>query len=66
VANDSVDLGPIFREDTLLAFPQHPLCSEDCAGLPGTSGSKDAGADKTPQGQKSASAWGALDRLKFN
>src|SRR5262245_50144616 len=34
VVNDLVDLTPFFREDTLLAFPQHPLCSEDCAGLP--------------------------------
>ena len=31
--NDSVDLTPWVREDTLLGFPQHPLCAPDCSGL---------------------------------
>jgi uncharacterized protein len=65
VANDLVDLTPFFREDTLLAFPQHPLCSEDCAGLPNASGSKTAKPDGSPQGDKNASAWSELDKLKF-
>jgi uncharacterized protein len=65
VVNDLVDLGPIFREDTLLAFPQHPLCSEDCAGLANASGSKDSKPDKSSQGNESASAWAKLDKLKF-
>src|ERR1043165_4240938 len=64
VVNDLVDLTPFFREDTLLAFPQHPLCSEDCAGLPNASGSK-AGSDKSAQGNETASAWSELDKLKF-
>src|SRR5687767_4507774 len=65
VVNDLVDLTPFFREDTLLAFPQHPLCSEDCAGLPNVSGSKTAKPDESPQGDKNASAWSELDKLKF-
>jgi uncharacterized protein len=65
VANDLVDLTPFFREDTLLAFPQHPLCSEDCAGLPNASGSKTAKPDESPQGNENASAWSELDKLKF-
>jgi uncharacterized protein len=65
VVNDLVDLTPFFREDTLLAFPQHPLCSEDCAGLPNASGSKTAKPDKSPQGSETASAWSELDKLKF-
>jgi len=65
VVNDLVDLTPFFREDTLLAFPQHPLCSEDCAGLPNASGSKTAKPDNSPQGNESASAWSELDKLKF-
>jgi uncharacterized protein len=64
VANDLVDLTPFFREDTLLAFPQHPLCSEDCAGLPNASAAK-AGSDKSAQGNETASAWSELDKLKF-
>ena len=31
--NDSVDLTPWVREDTVLGFPQHPLCAPDCSGL---------------------------------
>ena len=31
--NDSVDLTPWVREDTLLDFPQHPLCGSACEGL---------------------------------
>jgi uncharacterized protein len=65
VVNDLVDLTPFFREDTLLAFPQHPLCSEDCAGLPNASGSKTAKSDKSAQGNETASAWSELDKLKF-
>ena len=65
VVNDLVDLTPFFREDTLLAFPQHPLCSEDCAGLPNASGSKTAKPDKSAPGNETASAWSELDKLKF-
>lgn len=65
VANDLVDLTPFFREDTLLAFPQHPLCSEDCAGLANASGSKTTKPDKSPQGGDNASAWAELNKLKF-
>lgn len=65
VVNDLVDLTPFFREDTLLAFPQHPLCSEDCPGLPNASGSKTAKPDTSPQGNETASAWSELDKLKF-
>lgn len=63
VKNDLVDLLPYFREDVLLAFPQHPLCSEDCAGLANVSGSKIPSADKSPPGNKAA--WSALDKLKL-
>ena len=65
VVNDLVDLTPFFREDMLLAFPQHPLCSEDCAGLPNASGSKTSKTDKSAQGNETASAWSELDKLKF-
>lgn len=63
--NDLVDLLPFIREDVLLAFPQHPLCSEDCAGMANVSDSKTLSSDKSPPGNKSASAWSALDKLKL-
>lgn len=65
VANDLVDLTPFFREDVLLAFPQHPLCSEDCAGLANASGPKMSEPDTTQQGNDNASAWAELNKLKF-
>ena len=33
IEEDLVDLTPWVREDTLLGFPQHPLCAPDCSGL---------------------------------
>jgi uncharacterized protein len=65
VANDLVDLTPFFREDMLLAFPQHPLCSENCAGMPNALGSKTASPGKIPPGKETGSAWSELDKLKL-
>ena len=56
VENDLVDLTPYIREDILLNFPQHPLCSEECTGLP----------ERPDQGQtRGSSAWSELNKLKF-
>ncbi len=30
---DHLELGPMLREQLILASPMHPLCSEDCRGL---------------------------------
>ena len=57
VENDLVDLTPYVREDILLNFPQHPLCREECAGLPER-------PEKKSQ-TKESSAWSALNKLKF-
>lgn len=67
VANDCVDLTPSVREDILLAFPQHPLCGSECRGLPSvppTSVPK-PGDVRPSQTATDASAWAALDQLKF-
>jgi uncharacterized protein len=61
VMNDLVDLTPYLREDTLLAFPQHPLCEAECDRLPQAAPSKPSA--NPPQGQKSA--WDELNKLKF-
>lgn len=56
IENDLVDLTPYVREDILLNFPQHPLCSEECSGLP----------ERSENGQtQSTSAWSELNKLKF-
>ena len=66
VTNDCVDLTPLIREDILLEFPQHPLCTSDCRGLPktslGTAKKKSDDAGKTDPG---SSAWAELNKLKF-
>ena len=64
--NDSADLTPYLREDTFLAFPQHPLCESWCGESPQT------GVDGKPPGIKlasnkhgGASAWAELDQLNL-
>ena len=64
IVNDCVDLTGQVREDILLAFPQHPLCDQECRGLlkaavrtPDDKGS----AQKTPE----PSAWAELNKLKL-
>src|SRR5262245_26822109 len=42
VVNDCVDLTAYIREDILLEFPQHPLCNQECRGLPELQGSSDS------------------------
>jgi uncharacterized protein len=65
VENDSVDLTPYIREDILLAFPQHPLCEQDCRGMlpPDNNLSKTASVNEQESG--SSAAWAALNKLKF-
>jgi len=60
VVNDCVDLTPYIREDILLSFPQHPLCRQECGGLPGTS----VGSSKQTE-QTAPSAWSELNKLKL-
>jgi uncharacterized protein len=66
VANDRIDLTPAVREDILLGFPQHPLCREDCSGLPKKTiaklNKKTTGADVT---KETGSTWAELNKLKF-
>jgi uncharacterized protein len=61
--NDTVDLTPYLREDILLEFPQHPLCNDDCAGLPNrlNAGNK----NESPGQLQNGSAWAELNKLKF-
>jgi uncharacterized protein len=64
VSGDCVDLTPILREDTLLEFPQHPLCKPGCGGF----ATRKTGKKKTtahPETDKPSSAWAELDKLKF-
>jgi len=62
VVNDCVDLTPYLREDTLLAFPQHPLCKPECAGLKEAGKTPEKPASETDMGP---SPWAELDKLKL-
>ena len=70
VINDQVDLTSTLREDILLEFPQHPLCRPECGGLHKRPGGKQKVKPTPPDGgtiqaDGKASAWDALDNLKF-
>ena len=62
VNNDCVDLTPFVREDTLLEFPQHPLCQPDCAGLSKKIKASEAENKEDPK----PLVWVELDKLKLN
>ncbi len=66
VVDESVDLTPHIREDSLLALPQHPLCRPECPGLPRQpqdSGPQDPASDEA---RGVSSAWSVLDKLKLD
>ncbi len=66
VVNDCVDLTPFVREDSLLEFPQHPLCDPECRGLPKTWVGKPKKPNDAQQGEpEGSSAWAELNKLKF-
>ena len=65
VINDCVDLTPHIREDILLAFPQHPVCSAECKGLPKGAAAKLKKARGQGKIEEQSSAWSALDKLKL-
>lgn len=65
VSNDCVDLTPYIREDTLLEFPQHPLCDTECRGLREINAGQANSPTSIGQPQKGSSAWDELNKLKF-
>jgi uncharacterized protein len=65
VNGDFVDLTPYIREDILLAFPQHPLCKAECAGLPKGSATKLKKVSGAGKFDETSSAWAELNKLKL-
>ena len=65
VSNDSVDLMPYVREDILLEFPQHPLCTAECRGLPTSTIGKEKKPSSASPPKEGSSAWAELNKLKF-
>ena len=65
VDNESVDLTPYLREDILFGFPQHPLCKEDCGGLPKGLLNRPETSSGVSQKAETSSVWSELNKLKF-
>ena len=65
VDNDCVDLTPLIREDILLAFPQHPLCENECSGLPKAPQKLAQHASGVHPSGAGSSPWAELNKLKF-
>jgi uncharacterized protein len=65
VVNDCVDLTPYVREDILLEFPRHPLCKQECCGLPRTSVGKPKNASGAGKAESGSSPWAELNKLKL-
>lgn len=65
VVNDCIDLTPYVREDILLEFPQHPLCNQECRGLPRASVGEPEKSTSSDQSELGSSPWAELNKLKF-
>lgn len=66
LVDDSVDLTPHIREDTLLALPQHPLCRPECPGIPRQPQEPGLQGPASDEARGVSSAWSVLDKLKLD
>lgn len=60
LVDDRIDLEPIVRDAIVLALPQAPLCSDDCAGLCDECGRKWADLEPGHVHEKIDPRWAAL------
>jgi uncharacterized protein len=65
IAGDCVDLTPYIREDTLLAFPQHPLCEPECSGLAVSGSGREFSGRSREEPKTASSVWAELNKLKL-
>ena len=65
--NDSADLTPYLREDTFLAFPQHPLCGSECGGIAKMAEIREnpTHSEQPPDEPKDENVWAELDKLNL-
>ena len=65
INKDTADLTPYLREDTFLAFPQHPLCGSECGGIAKTAenGGIPAQSGSAPEEPENENVWAELDKL---
>lgn len=63
LVDGEADLTPFLREDTLLRFPQHPLCQPGCGGMARPKAGQSG--EMTGSVSDSGSVWSALNQLKL-
>jgi uncharacterized protein len=66
IVHEAVDLTPQTREDSLLALPQHPVCSPDCRGLPMQRSDSSRPEGPSDETRRVPSAWSILDTLNLD
>lgn len=66
LVDESVDLTPVIREDSLLALPQHPLCRPECPGIPRSPQEPGGKGPESDEARGVSSAWSVLDKLKLD
>jgi uncharacterized protein len=67
INKDTADLTPYLREDTFLAFPQHPLCGSECGGIAkmAEKGENPTHSEPPPDKPKDENVWAELDKLNL-
>ncbi|MEP6662211.1 MAG: YceD family protein [Verrucomicrobiota bacterium] len=65
INTDCVDLTPHIREDILLAFPQHPLCENECGGLENHPFAAVKSSNRDESNLETSSTWAELNKLKL-
>lgn len=65
ISGDFIDLTQWIREDVLLSFPQHPLCSPDCTVYRQPDRSQETHDEESSGDHDKPSPWIELDKLKL-
>ena len=67
INKDTADLTPYLREDTFLAFPQHPLCGSECGGIAkmAEKGENPTHYEPPPDEPRDENVWAELDKLNL-
>ena len=68
INKDTADLTPYLREDTFLAFPQHPLCKNGCESIHQVSRNlaNSPLSEISDEELKKKNIWGELDKLNLD
>jgi len=67
INKDTADLTPYLREDTFLAFPQHPLCGSECGVVAKMAGNRGISihSEPPPGEPEDENVWAELDKLNL-